>query len=152
MAWIQKPKAWKLQWYHPILMLRFISVLSQLGSTPCKAPQPVPGNQKLEHPKRRPRPWAAAAAAAACPTRVTLPLRAWRRARTQAWSALHPIPNPHPQMGVCLWMEVAVEVEQREYRDQCGTIPVTAMRDVQPGDQDTGREGNHRKTRLGRSG
>lgn len=120
-------------------MLRSSSILSQLGSTPCKAPQPVARNHKLKHPRRRPCPWAAAVVAAACPTRVMPPLRAWQRARTQAWSILHLIPNPHPQMRVCLWMKVA-EAEGRDCWDQCGTIPVTAMRDVPPGDQDTGRE------------
>lgn len=32
------------------------------------------------------------------------------------------------------------EAEERDCCDQCGTIPVTAMRDVLPGDQDTGRD------------
>ncbi len=120
-------------------MLNLSSILSQLGSTLCGAPQPVARNQKLKPPRRRPCPWAAAVVAAACLTRVTLPLREWQRARTQAWSALHLTPNPHLQMGVCLWMKVA-EAEERDCWNQCGTIPVTVMRDVPPGDQDTGRE------------
>lgn len=82
---------------------------------------------------------AAAVVAAACLTRVMPLQRAWERARTQAWSALHLTPNPHRQMGVCLWMEV-VEAEERDCQDQYGTIPVTVMRDVPPGDQDIGRE------------
>lgn len=121
-------------------MLRFSYVLSQLGCTP----QPVVRNQKLKHPRRRPHPWEAAAVAAACLTRVMLPLRAWQRARTQEWSALHPTRNPHPLMGVCPWMDV-VEAEERDCWDQCGTIPVTAMKDVPHGDQDTGREQRKKK-------
>lgn len=119
-------------------MLRSSSVLFQRGSTQCGAPQPVARNQKLKHPRRRPCPWEAAVVAAVCLTRVMPPLRKWQRVRTQAWSAHHLTPNPHPQMGVFLWMDV-VEAEERDCWDQCGTIPVTAMRDVPHGDQDTGR-------------
>lgn len=48
-------------------------------------------------------------------------------------------------------MEVA-EAEERDCWDQCGTIPVTAMKDVPPGDQDTGREEVMKVTERGSMG
>lgn len=80
-----------------------------------------------------------AAVVAACQTKVTLPQRAWQRVKTRALSVLQLTPSPHLQMGVCLWMEIA-EAGEKDFWDQSGTIPVTVMRDVPPGDQDAGRK------------